>query len=280
MGATQGIESIMSGLVSDFFTSEGGEIRRTHWRRYWKLLRFIDAAADARAFLGIRRLRKAVERMPPMAVLLAAVQVPGREADLTQVIRRISATIRHNVTVAVTDMEPVGKFDNINRAIANHDLTNYDWLLIVDDDIVVPDGFLDLLLYFAHDHDLKVSAPAHKFLSYKSYTITERHWASLVRRVGFVESGPVTLLHKDTFRDLTPFPSLRWAWGIDLSWAQIAKRRGWKMGMIDAIPIRHLRPVAVSYDSKAAADQAIEFLRTHGVTISRAEAFGTNRRIA
>jgi hypothetical protein len=266
--------------MSDFLTNYDGEKQPAKWRRYWKVLRLLDAAADARAGLGIWRLRRAMQQVPVMTVLLAATQVPGREADLAQVIKRISAATRHDVTVAVTQMAPLGKFDNINRAIAGHDLTKYDWLLIVDDDILVPDRFLDLLLYFAHAHDLKLAQPAHRFLSYSTFAINERHWASLARRTGYVECGPVTLMHRDTFRDLVPFPSLRWAWGLDVLWADMANHRGWKMGVIDAVAIRHLRPAGTSYDVNTARDEGIEFLRAHNVTISRAEMLRTNRRIA
>jgi hypothetical protein len=255
-------------------------ILRANWRRYWKLLRFLDAATDARVSLGMWFLRKAVRRTPPMRILLAATQVPGRELNLAQVIAKISDQTNHHVTVAVRPMEPVGKFENINGAISGPDLANFDWMLIVDDDVVVPKGFLDRLLYFAHTHDLKLVQPAHRFLSYSTFAITERHWASLVRRVGFIEIGPVTLLHRNTFHELIPFPNLRWAWGIDVFWAQMAKRNGWRMGIVDASPIRHLRPVGGSYNTNAAREEGEDFLRAYNVTINMAELFETNCRIA
>jgi hypothetical protein len=177
-------------------------------------------------------------------------------------------------------MKPVGKFENINHAIADHELSKYNWLLVVDDDIAVPDNFLDVFLYLAHSYGLKLAQPAHKFLSYASFKITERHWGSQARSTGFVEIGSVSLLHRDTFADLIPFPPLRWSWGLDVFWAQCAKRRGWRMGVIDAVPIRHLRPVGGSYDIRAARDEAIAFLTSQGVTISRAEMFSVNQRIA
>lgn len=266
--------------ASDYFAFGKGHIRPSQWRRYWKLLRLLDAATDARAALAVRHASAAAQLAPPQKVLLTATEVPGREDDLAQVVRRISDRTHHDVTVAVTPMAPIGKFDNINRAIAERDVSRYDWLLVVDDDIVVPDNFLNLLLYFAQRYSLKLAQPAHRFLSYASFEVTERHWASLVRCTRFVEIGPVSLLHKDTFTDLVPFPSLRWAWGLDMFWADIAKRRGWKVGVVDAVPIRHVRPVGASYDGIAARDEAIAFLMSRGVTIDRIEMLCTSRQIA
>jgi len=263
----------------DFFSVSEGNIRRARWQ-YRKLLRLVDVAADARTALARHRARKAARQIPSQAVLLTAVEVPGREADLARVIKKIVEKTHHNLNVAVTTMAPVGKFDNINRAIIGHDLAKYEWLLVVDDDVEVPNDFLNLLLYFSWTHNLKIAQPAHKFDSYASFRITRRHWASQARRTGYVEIGPVCLLHRDTFTDLIPFPSLRWAWGLDIYWAHIAQRRGWRMGVIDAAPINHLRPVGGSYDNSAAANGAIEFLASHGVTLRKAEMFGVNDRIA
>jgi hypothetical protein len=268
-----------SGMMVDFFTASDGNIRRKRWQ-YRPLLRLLDAATDARAALATYRARKVARRMQPQTVLLTAVKVPGREADLARAIAKIIGKTRHNVDIATAVMEPVGKFDNINHAMISHDLINYDWLLVIDDDIDLPNDFLDLFIYFCHTHSLKLAQPAHRFDSYASFKITRRHWASQARRTGYVEIGPVCLLHRDTFADFIPFPSLRWAWGLDIFWAHVAKRKGWRMGVIDAVPIGHLRPVGGSYDMSAARDEAMEFLASRGVTLGKAEMFGVNQRIA
>jgi len=266
--------------IAEDFSAVGGWIPRTRWRRYWKLLRLLDAAADARRWWALRGVRRDLAAAPPANVLLAAIRVPGREAALDRVLAALAATTRHRVTLAVAEMAPVGKFANINRALAGHDPAGYDWLLIADDDIAVPDGFLDLLLYFAARCDFKLAQPAHRFLSFASFAVTERHWGALVRRSGFVEIGPVTLLHRDTFADLLPFPELRWAWGLDIWWADLARRRGWALGVVDAVPIRHLRPIGTAYDTDAARAEAQAFLARQGVAIGRAELFGIDRRLA
>jgi len=265
-------------MAIDFFNVSDGNLRRRRWQ-YRPILRLFDAVSDARVALARRQSRRAARRMPSQAILLAAVKVPGREVDLARVIDKVLAT-RHQVDVAVAPMQPIGKFDNINRTISAYDLTKYDWLMVVDDDVDLPSGFLDLLVYFCHTLDLKVAQPAHRFDSYASFKITRRRWAAQARRTGYVEIGPVCLLHRDTFADFIPFPSLRWAWGLDIFWAHVAGRRGWRMGVIDAVPISHLRPVGGAYDMTAARHDAIEFLASWGVTLRKAEMFGVNQRIA
>lgn len=263
---------------SDFFFRGEGTIPHVRWRRLPQLLFLLDAVVSARIAVARATARKAALRIPTQSILLAGIEVPGREFDIYRVIKEISATKRHNVTVTITTMKPIGKLDNINSAISSYNLEQYDWLLIVDDDISLTPNFIDLLIYFSYINNFKLSQPAHKFISYKSFLITERYWNSQARRTNFVEIGPVTLLHRDTFAALTPFPSLRWCWGVDVFWAHMAKRHGWNMGIIDAVPIRHLRPVGGSYDVLAARNEAIAFLESQNVTISRAEVLETNAR--
>ncbi len=246
---------------SDFFANFGVKSRHPIWVRYWKVARIWDAAASLRIAIPVWLAKRKAKRIPPQRILIAAVEVPGRENDLKNVIDAMSRTSRHQVTVAIQPMTPVGKFDNIALAIAPYNLQEFDWLLVTDDDIQLPSDFLDLLMYFACSCDLTFAQPAHKFSSFSSARIIVRRFRSLVRQTQFVENGPITLFHKTAFPEIIPFPSLRWAWGIDVLWAAIAMRKGWKMGVIDALPVRcHWRPVGNSYNANAARVEAEEFL--------------------
>lgn len=272
--------SDLKGVESDFFYRSEGTVRYSRWRRITQLLSVVDMVMAARIVIGSIRTRQAARAAPCQKVLLAGIEVPGREADLARVIRQLCESTRHQVDIATTRMEPVGKFVNINHAISNRNLEQYDWLLVVDDDIEVPHGFLDVFLHLAHKYQLRLAQPAHRYRSHKSFLITERHWGTLVRRTRFIECGPVSLFHRKTFADIIPFPPLRWSWGIDVSWADLARRRGWNVGIVDAVPIRHLRPVGGSYSASAANNEAAEFLRSKGITISRRDVFSINSKIA
>jgi hypothetical protein len=265
----------MADDCGDFFLSRYGQIdAQLGWRRHRVALRLMDALFDQRLRLSgaLRRSAKWAAGVERQSVLVAAVDVPGRGAELRRVAAEV-ATSRHAVELTFAPMGQAGKFDNINTALIEKSLSSYDWLLIVDDDIALPRGFLDLLIGEAIRRGFKLAQPAHRFLSYATFEITERHWATVARRTGFVECGPVSLFHRDTFSDLIPFPSLRWSWGLDLCWAEVARQRGWPIGVIDVASIRHLRPVASSYDGAAAMEEAIRFLAGRGIAPHRKDVF-------
>ena len=70
----------------------------------------------------------------------------------------------------------------------------------------------------------------------------------------------MTAVRADAFDALLPFPDLQMGWGLDAYWSALAERKGWKLGVIDAVPIRHTRPVAASYPRDAAVAEADRFL--------------------
>src|SRR5690349_13325726 len=106
--------SDLKQVESDFFYRSEGTVRYARWRRITQLLSLIDTAMAARILIGNLRTRQAARAMPCQKVLLAGIEVPGREADLARVLRQLRETTRHQVDVATTRMEPVGKFANIN----------------------------------------------------------------------------------------------------------------------------------------------------------------------
>jgi hypothetical protein len=80
----------------------------------------------------------------------------------------------------------------------------------------------------------------------------------------FVEIGPVTAFGSATTRELLPFPQLRYGWGVDLHWAALASERGWRLGVVDGVPVRHeAAAVAATYDRAAAVEEAQSFLAAH-----------------
>ena len=70
----------------------------------------------------------------------------------------------------------------------------------------------------------------------------------------------MTAIRADAFDALLPFPDLQMGWGLDAHWGALAAERGWKVGIIDALPVRHVRPVAAEYPRDAALAEADRFL--------------------
>ena len=168
---------------------------------------------------------------------------------------------RHDVEIHTASAGADGKFENLNALLAAHDTAPFDWLIVVDDDVALPAGFLDRFIHAAESVDLKLAQPAHRLHSHAAWDVTRRRPGSTVRETSFVEIGPVTAFHRDTFSALLPFPALRMGWGLDAHWSALARERGWRIGIVDATPIGHtLRPAADSYPREAATAEARAFL--------------------
>lgn len=219
-----------------------------------------------------RRLARDAARMPVRRVHIASVEVPARRAGLDSVLAALRQT-RHEVSVSLAPMLDQGKFANINVALRDIDMATIDWLIVVDDDVAFPDHFLDRFLYVCEAAALKLAQPAHRFRSYATWAVTQRRWNSLAHLTAFVECGPLTAIHRDLFADVLPFEETRWAWGIDVLWAELARRRGFQIGVVDATPVEHLRPVAQSYDVDTARSEAQALFRRFGIERTQAEVF-------
>lgn len=256
--------------MSDFFDSDEGLARnfmatpRKAWAR--------DLAYDIRSWFDPRRrlIDRHARTMARQRILVVGVEVPSRGGAL-QTIAAELARSRHDVAVSLVPMQAKGKFENVDDAIraAKWPLAEFDWLIITDDDVALPRRFTDRYIAAASLANLTVSQPAHRFLSHASYQITRRRFGAAVRRTGFVEAGPLTVLRRDAFAELVPFPPSRWAFGIDVLWGDIARRHGWTIGMVDALPIRHLRPIGGGYDVDAAIAEGRELLQRLHVTTAR-----------
>lgn len=247
----------------DFYASSFGNAQTISWRNR-RFGRLVDPLFDARLALskGRRRLRQNLHQSPRLAVLIVGIAVPGREDDIKSVINEIARS-RHHIDISVVSMGDRGKFDNVNYAISQVSPEKYDWIVVTDDDITTPADLLDECLFLATNLELTIFQPAHRFHSFCTYRINQRHWNTLARETNFVESGPLLGFHRSTFGSLFPFPTLRWAWGIDVYWSELARRLGWKIGVVDAIPIRHKRRIGRSYGQVAAIEQARTFLSAH-----------------
>jgi len=223
-----------------------------------------DALLDARrwATLEPRRLARAARREPPRRLRVLAIGVEREDREnLMDAARAELRRSRHDVEVATCGVGGRGKFENLNALLDAHPLAERDWLLVLDDDVALPHGFLDAFLFLADRFGLKLAQPAHRRRSHAAWRVTRRRGGSVVRETGFVEIGPLCAFHRDTFATLLPYPRLQAGWGLDSHWAALAGERGWPIGVVDATPIQHVvRPIADSYRHADAMAEAQAFL--------------------
>lgn len=234
----------------------------------------IDAALGAAAALAVTgpRLDRLARGTPRRSVSVVSVYRP--DSRLPAALEHL-ASDRHDVTFALgatapepdgalasqtvaTGLSGQGKFANLNRLLENG--RGADWTLAVDDDVALPPRFTDRFLALVEHLGLDLAQPAQTWRSHAAWRVTRRRPA-LARRTAFVEIGPVTAFSRRAAEELLPFPDLRWGWGLDNHWSAVAAQRGWWLGVVDALPVRHeWQPVAAGYTHADAIDEASRFL--------------------
>jgi hypothetical protein len=256
----------------DFLSGESGHVAGV---RAVTRTRLADLALDARLALGSAGRAARAADGPPRRVLIASIY--GEDlARIEPTIAGLRQT-RHHVEFAlgaqgaaapplrdVTVAENLsgGKFENLNAVLDGRDPASRDWVLVVDDDVLLPKRFLDRFLAICEALDFALAQPAQTRGSHAGWRITRRRGGAVARETRYVEIGPVTAFRADATAKLFPFPALRYGWGLDVHWSALAGENGWKLGVVDALPVRHDRaPVATTYSREAAVAEAREFLR-------------------
>jgi hypothetical protein len=230
-----------------------------------------DAVCDAARLARLEpwRLRRAASRWPRRRVLALGIE----RADMPNVLESARAELvrsHHEVRFASTTAGDRGKFENLNELLVENPAAGHDWLMLVDDDVVLPAGFLDAFVFLAERFGLVLAQPAHRWRSHAAYAVTRRRPGSVVRETAFVEIGPVCAFAAVSFAELLPFPPLRAGWGLDAHWSAVARSHDWPLGVIDATPMRHgLRRIASSYSRASAVAEAREFLADRPYTKAR-----------
>jgi hypothetical protein len=205
-------------------------------------------------------LRRAAATAPRRRILVLSVE-QVEAPNVLAAAREELVRSKHEVRLASAPVANRGKFENLNALLAENPPGDHDWLLVVDDDVSLPRGFLDAFVFLAERFELRLAQPAHRRRSHAAWQVTRRRARSVVRESAFVEIGPLVGFHRDAFELLLPFPPLRTGWGLDAHWSALARERGWRIGIVDATPIRHgLRRIATTYDRGAAITEGQRFL--------------------
>jgi hypothetical protein len=157
-----------------------------------------------------------------------------------------------------------GKFENLNFLLERgieRQASEAEWVLVVDDDVELPSGFLDGALFLTERFGFQLAQPALRHTSHAAWAVGRRTRGLVARLARMVEIGPLTIFHRSVLPTLLPFPPLRMGWGLDLHWGALALERGWRLGILDAVPIRHeARVTASGYDRAAAVEELRAFL--------------------
>jgi hypothetical protein len=139
------------------------------------------------------------------------------------------------------------KFKLINRILDGCDLSSYEYVVVCDDDIEVPDGFLNSYLEVVVKRNYSLSQPARSHNSYTDHHFVSQLQGVESRETRFVEIGPIFCVHKSAYPFLLPFDQRApMGWGLDFHWPVILAKNNLSMGIIDEVAVEHSlrKPVA------------------------------------
>lgn len=241
--------------LTDFLSGRSGHVAG----KRAQLLRAADLVLDAvRAPITLLEGVRAA-RLPRRRVLIVAIARDLHDFETT-IAPELRST-RHDVELDVQPIDERAKYRRIGAMLEAHDLERYDHVLLVDDDVDLPRGFLDRFLWAVERAGLLLAQPAHRRHSHAAWPVTRRRLPWAARRTHFVEIGPITLLRGAALERLVPFPAdLGMGWGLDVHWGAIAREAGWPIGVVDAVPLLHRHPVAGGYGREDVVEQARQFL--------------------
>jgi hypothetical protein len=265
---SRGLPDPATFLSGESGTVAGKRLTVTRTAADWAL-----QAAGALSLAGPRLDRLAAKQQPRRMLVLSiyrpdsllARTAPRLRSGRHDVSFAFGATGAANPALAddtvLTDMHG-GKFENLNKLLAvAPPLAEHDWLVVSDDDVELVPRFLDRFVALAERLELDIAQPAQTMRSHAAWRVTRRRPFSLARRTQYVEIGPLTLFSRRAAAELTPFPELRFGWGLDNHWGALARERGWKLAVVDSLPVRHeSRKVASTYTHAEAIEEGRRFL--------------------
>jgi hypothetical protein len=124
-----------------------------------------------------------------------------------------------------------------------------DALVLADDDVRFCVGDLSRLVEAGARLGLDVYAPAHLASSHASWDFVRRRRWTFGRVTDFVEQGPLLVLSARGRKVVLPLPEdIGMSWGVEVRWWQRARELGARLGLVDAVAVRHLSPAAGAYD--------------------------------
>jgi hypothetical protein len=156
------------------------------------------------------------------------------------------------------------KFPLLNQLIRERDLSQFDWVVVTDDDVIFDNGSLAAFLWAAEKAGLALAQPAHALGSFSNHEITLWKPHTMARLTTFVEIGPMFAIKREYYEKFLPFPEdSGMGWGLDVEWSD-RQASGARLGIIDWVTLRHLSPAATNYDITPEEKHLQEVLRVRG----------------
>ncbi len=200
----------------------------------------------------------------------------SRDWDVLQSWAALGAAALPSVRHQTAFAEPrrVPKFQLVNRLLAQHRLSDFSHVMVVDDDITLPAAFVDGYMKIVLRRDFALSQPARHHKSYTDHHFVNQLLGVESRETTFVEIGPLFAIAAKAYPVLLPFEEESgMGWGYDYVWPVRMRERGLRMGIVDTFPVAHdLRKPVQSYSHAAAVQSKREYLESRA-HLNHAEVF-------
>jgi len=176
---------------------------------------------------------------------------------------RVDKKVQEVTVKVVYDRTP--KFVLMNELLSQKNLSEYEYIIIADDDIILPYGFLDEFLHLQSKYEFVLAQPARTTNSYIDHPIVMQQRGVIARQTKFVEIGPLFSVHNSIYDFIFPFDTISpMGWGYENYWSYELSRRGYKMGIIDNTPVDHsIRKPVKNYEWSEADRQRRIYLQKY-----------------
>jgi hypothetical protein len=138
-----------------------------------------------------------------------------------------------------------GKWDGLYAFFMSNPvvLDAYDWVWLPDDDIATTTASINRLFDLVAEHALEIAQPSLTWDSYVGPFITLHNPRFQIRWTNFVEIM-VPILSSAALRRIVPaFAGRHFGWGLDSVWSRWMPEPMFRAAIIDAVSVRHTRPV-------------------------------------
>jgi glycosyltransferase involved in cell wall biosynthesis len=129
-------------------------------------------------------------------------------------------------------------FEIVNQLLGRQPFSEFDYVLVCNDDAILPHGFLDQFISLQSALGFSMARPALTPGSFVDHPIVERQRGVIARETSFAEFGPVVSFHRSIFPLVFPLdltgPT---TWGSETVWTSRLGDAGKTMGIIDAAPV-------------------------------------------
>ena len=152
---------------------------------------------------------------------------------------------------------PGSKVHGWQTTVSDDFIDRYDYVALIDDDIDTDADSLSRLFALGAAQGFTIFQPSLSWDSYFTYAGTVRNPLFTFRRVNYIEMmAPFFAVR--ALRQIAPLFDYGWESGIDLIWGSALLPEDRRFAIIDAIPIRHTRPVGALKEANGFINRGYE----------------------